>query len=85
VILVELTFFFLPFYTHTLTVGVGWSGYFVKFFNVASYGRITFAESWTQPPLFWTENPASISYSGNYFNVPGFVITMLITLILIVG
>ncbi|KAI8075863.1 amino acid permease-domain-containing protein [Gilbertella persicaria] len=68
------------------TVGVGWSGYFVKFFSVVSGGRIHFAESWTQPTLTWTENPASISYTpGHYFNVPGFVIIMIITLILVVG
>lgn len=68
------------------TVGVGWSGYFVKFFNVASSGRIVFGENWTQPTLSWTENPPAISYTqGHYFNVPGFVIIMLITIILIVG
>lgn len=68
------------------TVGVGWSGYFVKFFSVASGGKIQFAESWTTPTLTWTENPASISYvEGHYFNVPGFIIIMLITLILVVG
>ncbi|RCH82173.1 hypothetical protein CU098_000654, partial [Rhizopus stolonifer] len=68
------------------TVGVGWSGYFVKFFNVASRGRIQFSESWTEPTVTWTESPASISYTpGHYFNVPGFVIIMIITLVLCIG
>ncbi|KAI8982442.1 amino acid permease-domain-containing protein [Mycotypha africana] len=68
------------------TVGVGWSGYFVKFFAVASNGRIHFAESWTSPTLTWIESPPSIYRGeGHYFNVPGFVIIMLITIILIVG
>lgn len=67
------------------TVGVGWSGYFVKFFNVASNGKIVFADSWTKPTVSWTESPASVSYSGNYLNVPGFVIIMLVTIILVIG
>jgi APA family basic amino acid/polyamine antiporter len=67
------------------TVGVGWSGYFVKFFHIASYGRITFSPSWTQPPLWWTEEEGTITLSGNYFNVPGFVIIMLITIVLVIG
>ncbi|CAO3687363.1 unnamed protein product [Rhizopus stolonifer] len=68
------------------TVGVGWSGYFVKFFNVASRGRINFGENWTQPTVEWSENPPRISYTpGHYFNVPGFVIIMIITTILCIG
>lgn len=68
------------------TVGVGWSGYFVKFFSVASDGKIVFAKSWTQPTLTWVENPPQIyNEPGHYFNVPGFVIIMLITIILMIG
>ncbi|KAG0737185.1 hypothetical protein G6F16_007253 [Rhizopus arrhizus] len=68
------------------TVGVGWSGYFVKFFNVASRGRIVFGENWTQPTVAWTESPPSMSYTpGHYFNVPGFTIIMIITIILCIG
>ncbi|KAI8147804.1 amino acid/polyamine transporter I [Fennellomyces sp. T-0311] len=66
------------------TVAVGWSGYFVKFFQVAFH--VEFGESWTTPPVSWSENPASISYiPGHYFNVPGFVIIMLITCVLTIG
>ncbi|KAG1189697.1 hypothetical protein G6F36_003694 [Rhizopus arrhizus] len=68
------------------TVGVGWSGYFVKFFNVASRGRIQFGENWTQPTVSWTESPPTISYTpGHYINVPGFVIIMLVTIVLCIG
>ncbi|KAI9354436.1 amino acid permease-domain-containing protein [Pilaira anomala] len=67
------------------TVGVGWSGYFVKFFQVVSNGKINLSPKWTEPTVKWVESPAQISYSGNYLNVPGFVIIMLVTLILIVG
>ncbi|KAI7906485.1 amino acid permease-domain-containing protein [Cokeromyces recurvatus] len=68
------------------TVGVGWSGYFVEFFEIASNGKIIFGENWTKPTLGWTENPASIYRTeGHYFNVPGFVIIMLVTIILCMG
>ncbi|KAI9265316.1 amino acid permease-domain-containing protein [Helicostylum pulchrum] len=67
------------------TVGVGWSGYFVKFFEVASGGKINLTSNWTEPTIKWVEVPAEMSLSGAYLNVPGFCIIMLITLILIVG
>ncbi|GAA5795280.1 hypothetical protein HPULCUR_000635 [Helicostylum pulchrum] len=67
------------------TVGVGWSGYFVKFFEVASGGKINLSSNWTEPTIKWVEVPAAMSLSGAYLNVPGFCIIMLITLILIVG
>ncbi|KAI9495056.1 amino acid permease-domain-containing protein [Zychaea mexicana] len=65
------------------TVGVGWSGYFKKFFGL--FG-IVFADSWTEPTVIWDENPARIYYEeGHAFNVPGFVVIMLITIVLCVG
>ncbi|KAI9027534.1 amino acid permease-domain-containing protein [Phycomyces nitens] len=66
------------------TVGVGWSGYFVKFFAVAANSH--FSPSWTEPPIKWIENPTSISVEeGRYFNVPGFTIIMLVTIVLCIG
>ncbi|KAI8371576.1 amino acid permease-domain-containing protein [Radiomyces spectabilis] len=66
------------------TVGVGWSGYFVKFFAVAA--KVQFGESWTKPTVEWDEKTATISYEpGHYFNVPGFVIIMLVTAVLCIG
>ncbi|KAI9310975.1 amino acid permease-domain-containing protein [Dichotomocladium elegans] len=66
------------------TVGVGWSGYFVKFFQVAF--NVHFGANWTEPTVTWHESPASVSYTpGHYFNVPGFVIIMLVTIILVIG
>ncbi|KAI8094415.1 amino acid permease-domain-containing protein [Thamnidium elegans] len=67
------------------TVGVGWSGYFVKFFEVASGGKIKLSSDWTEPTIKWVEVPAEMSLSGAYLNVPGFCIIMLITLILVIG
>lgn len=69
---------------HLFVVGVGWSGYFVKFFDVA-FG-VHFGENWTEPTVKWEESPPSISYQpGHYFNVPGFVIIMLVTILLVIG
>ncbi|KAI8141508.1 amino acid permease-domain-containing protein [Fennellomyces sp. T-0311] len=65
------------------TVGVGWSGYFKKFFGI--FG-LHLGDNWTEPPIKWEENPARIYYDeGRYFNVPGFVVIMLVTIILCVG
>lgn len=67
-----------------LVVGVGWSGYFKTFFEVAF--NVHFGDSWTTPPIYWNEDPAYIAYSeGSYFNVPGFVIILLVTILLCVG
>ncbi|CDH56004.1 cationic amino acid transporter [Lichtheimia corymbifera JMRC:FSU:9682] len=66
------------------TVGVGWSGYFVTFFKVAF--NVEFGANWTEPPIKWQESPAAIYYDeGHYFNVPGFVIVMIVTTILCIG
>ncbi|KAI9315505.1 amino acid permease-domain-containing protein [Dichotomocladium elegans] len=66
------------------TVAVGWSGYFVKFFKVAF--NVEFGANWTESPVVWHENPASIAYhEGRYFNVPAFVIMMIVTTLLCVG
>ncbi|KAG2227998.1 hypothetical protein INT45_012022 [Circinella minor] len=65
------------------TVGVGWSGYFKKFFGLFN---INFADSWTEPTVTWDENPARIYYEeGHGFNVPGFVVVLLVTVLLCVG
>ena len=65
------------------TVGVGWSGYFKKFFALFD---IHFADTWTEPTVVWDENPARIYYAeGHYLNVPGFVIIMMVTILLCIG
>ena len=64
-------------------MGVGWSGYFKKFFGLFN---INFADSWTEPTVTWDENPARIYYEeGHGFNVPGFVVVILVTVLLCVG
>ncbi|ORZ00886.1 amino acid permease-domain-containing protein [Syncephalastrum racemosum] len=66
------------------TVGVGWSGYFVKFFQVAF--NVHFGSNWTEPTVLWEEDPPRISYEeGHVMNVPGFVIIMFVTMLLVVG
>ncbi|KAI9249240.1 amino acid permease-domain-containing protein [Phascolomyces articulosus] len=65
------------------TVGVGWSGYFKKFFGLFD---IYLGDSWTEPTVVWEESPARIYYAeGHYFNVPGFVVIMLVTILLCIG
>ncbi|KAI9249241.1 amino acid permease-domain-containing protein [Phascolomyces articulosus] len=73
----------LEYMVGSATVGVGWSGYFKKFFGLFN---INFADSWTEPTVLWEENPARIYYEeGHAFNVPGFVVIMIATIILCIG
>ncbi|KAG2181834.1 hypothetical protein INT44_008650 [Umbelopsis vinacea] len=68
------------------TVAVSWSAYFVYFFQVAF--NVDLGTRWTTPTLVWTEVPASIAYNsadGSYFNAPGFVIVLLLTILLVIG
>ncbi|KAI9263166.1 amino acid permease-domain-containing protein [Phascolomyces articulosus] len=74
----------LEYMVGSATVAVGWSGYFAKFFSVAFH--VEFSPSWTTPPIQWIENSGSISYSpSHYFNVPGFLVILLLTFILVIG
>ncbi|KAI8993162.1 amino acid permease-domain-containing protein [Pilobolus umbonatus] len=66
------------------TVGVGWSGYFVKLIQVI--GNVELSKTWTKPTIKWDEKGVFFFIEeGEYFNVPGFVIILLITCILVVG
>ncbi|KAF7723142.1 Cationic amino acid transporter-1 [Apophysomyces ossiformis] len=75
----------LEYMVGSATVAVGWSGYFSKFFALVANAH--FGESWTTPPLVWEEGPpATLTYvQGRYFNVPGFMVVMIVTLILTMG
>ncbi|GBB94153.1 hypothetical protein RclHR1_00230031 [Rhizophagus clarus] len=65
-------------------VAVGWSEYFVHFFS-DTFG-IEFGSSWTKAPFAFNETTASFeSVPGAYFNVPAFAITIILTIILIIG
>lgn len=65
-------------------VSVGWSGYFVHFFSDAF--DIQFGSSWTKAPFAFDETTGSFSIvPGAYFNLPAFLIIILLTIILIVG
>ncbi|RGB41715.1 amino acid permease-domain-containing protein [Rhizophagus diaphanus] len=65
-------------------VAVGWSAYFVIFFN-DTFG-IQFSSSWTNAPFAFDEKTGSFStVPGAYFNLPAFLIIIILTIILIVG
>ncbi|RUP45930.1 amino acid permease-domain-containing protein [Jimgerdemannia flammicorona] len=65
------------------TVAVGWSGYFVAFFHACG---VELSPSWTKPPLGWDEATQSFTISPtSHFNVPGFVVVILLTIVLTVG
>ncbi|KAF7722093.1 hypothetical protein EC973_003708 [Apophysomyces ossiformis] len=65
-------------------VAVGWSGYFVQFFQIAF--NVKLSDSWTQPTVTWVEVPPTISHNPeHYFNVPGFVVVCLATALLCLG
>lgn len=74
----------LEYLVGTAAVSVSWSEYFVHFFN-DSFG-VHLDKSWTSAPiLFNTTTEAFERVPGTYFNVPAFVIVMLLTTLLIVG
>ncbi|KAF9585528.1 hypothetical protein BGW38_001963, partial [Lunasporangiospora selenospora] len=57
------------------TVTVGWSSYFVAFMQDAFKTQLSV--EWTNAPIFW-ENE-TFRMTGDYFNAPAFVITMIVT------
>ncbi|KAG0179687.1 Cationic amino acid transporter-1 [Apophysomyces sp. BC1021] len=65
-------------------VAVGWSGYLVRFFEVAF--NVYFSKAWTQPTVVWSEVPPAVTYDpGCYFNIPGFVVVIMATILLCLG
>ncbi|RUS12939.1 amino acid/polyamine transporter I, partial [Endogone sp. FLAS-F59071] len=65
------------------TVAVGWSAYFSKFFAACG---VDFSNSWTAPPLAWNETTQAVTVqSGQYFNLPGFLIITILTILLVIG
>ncbi|RUP51316.1 hypothetical protein BC936DRAFT_148805 [Jimgerdemannia flammicorona] len=66
------------------TVAVGWSGYFVSFFQVAF--SIDLGKRFTSPPLHWDEPTLSIIYNPDgIINLPGLLIVLVLTIILVLG
>ncbi|RIA83029.1 amino acid permease-domain-containing protein [Glomus cerebriforme] len=63
---------------------VGWSGYFAYFFSNAF--NIEFSDSWTNAPITFNDTTGVFeSVPGAYFNVPAFAISIILTILLIVG
>ena len=62
---------------------LGWSQYFVYF--LSTFG-VVLQPSWTSAPFAFNETTQSfVRVSDAYFNVPAFAISMILTILLIVG
>jgi len=64
-------------------VAVGWSEYFVHFFSDAF--NIQFGIAWTKAPFYFDEQAGFSLVPGAYFNLPAFLIIIILTIILIIG
>ncbi|KAG0203488.1 Cationic amino acid transporter-1 [Mortierella sp. GBA30] len=63
------------------TVSVGWSSYFVAFMKDAFSAHIS--GKWTNTPIIWDHQ--TFQTSGDYFNAPAFIISMIVTIIISFG
>ncbi|KAF9349265.1 Cationic amino acid transporter-1 [Mortierella sp. AD094] len=63
------------------TVSVGFSSYFVVFVYDA-FG-LNLSKKWTNAPIVWETN--NFHLSGDYFNTPAFIISILVTVIIFFG
>ncbi|CAG8435516.1 7789_t:CDS:2 [Funneliformis mosseae] len=74
----------LEYFFGSASIAVGFSGYFVHFFENAF--NVHFSPSWTAAPLLYNETTSAFEkVPGSYFNVPAFAIIIFLTIILIVG
>ncbi|GJJ74851.1 hypothetical protein EMPS_07209 [Entomortierella parvispora] len=64
------------------TVSVGWSQYFVAFLQDA-FGVDLLYSRWTSAPIIWENN--QFQSSGAIFNAPAFVISMIVTTVIVFG
>jgi APA family basic amino acid/polyamine antiporter len=65
------------------TVAHGWSHYFQDFIAIISDGSLKWPAKFGNSPIKY-EN-GEFGWSGNYFDVPAILITMLVTYVLVVG
>ncbi|KAG0368035.1 Cationic amino acid transporter-1 [Gamsiella multidivaricata] len=63
------------------TVSIGFSSYFVAFIKDASGTELS--EKWTMAPITWRDN--NFNMSGDYFNVPAFIISAVVTVTIYFG
>jgi len=74
----------LEYLVGTAAVSVSWSEYFVRFFNDAF--NVQLGKSWTSAPILFNSTTETFQrVPGTYFNVPAFVVVILLTILLIVG
>ncbi|CAB4380410.1 unnamed protein product [Rhizophagus irregularis] len=65
------------------TIAVGWSGYFVNFFD---HFGIKLSPSWTSAPLVFDHSTGYLlRIPGAYINLPAFLLILFLTIILILG
>jgi basic amino acid/polyamine antiporter, APA family len=65
------------------TVAVGWSGYFVHFFE---HFGIKFSPAWTSAPLIFNQETGYLErIPGAYINLPAFLLILFITILLVLG
>ncbi|KAF9401713.1 hypothetical protein BGZ94_005134, partial [Podila epigama] len=63
------------------TVSVGWSSYMTAFVRDAF--NIQLSKKWTNAPVIWSKD--DFTYSGDYFNTPAFVISIIVSTIIYFG
>jgi basic amino acid/polyamine antiporter, APA family len=64
------------------TVSVGWSGYTVEFLK---HFGVNLPTTLTQAPFIWDEKTGGVVSSGALINLPASLITLLVTMVLVVG
>ncbi|KAJ1539236.1 hypothetical protein HK405_013096, partial [Cladochytrium tenue] len=67
------------------SVAVSWGQYLEYFLNKASNGAITFDPNVSKAPIEWVEETSSFAMTGSSFNVPAFMIVIVLTIILASG
>ncbi|KAJ1557003.1 hypothetical protein HK405_001144, partial [Cladochytrium tenue] len=67
------------------SVAVSWGQYLEYFLNKASNGAITFDPNVSNAPIMWVEDTSSFATTGYSFNVPAFMIVIVLTIILASG
>ncbi|KAI9324405.1 amino acid/polyamine transporter I, partial [Zopfochytrium polystomum] len=67
------------------SVAVGWAGYLGFFLKSASNGSIVFDPNLSTAPISWDEDAGAFKKTGYAFNIPAFVGTIVLTIILASG
>lgn len=66
-------------------VAHGWSHYFQDFLKLASQGSLVWPEKWGNSPLVFHHDAGTFSQSGAIVDLPALLITILVTIVLVVG